>query len=94
MEKMPFHVYLDEPVTAGATMAVLPRVVSTAWRERLPILGGSMVTLRELELRDAPSLLAMLAVEGVGRVIAPPPTAGDGLGRMISWGEAQRRAGV
>lgn len=33
------------------------RVVSSDWRDALPVLAGEMVTLRELELGDAPSLL-------------------------------------
>ena len=52
-----------------------------------------MVTLRELRLSDAPSLLAMLATEEVARFISPPPTTVDGFERFIAWTHRERAAG-
>ena len=52
-----------------------------------------MVTLRELRLSDAPSLLAMLSTEEVARFISPPPTTVDGFERFIAWTHRERAAG-
>ena len=52
-----------------------------------------MVTLRELRLSDAPSLLAMLATEEVARFISPPPTTVEGFERFIAWTHRERAAG-
>jgi ribosomal-protein-alanine N-acetyltransferase len=71
------------------------RVITTEsdWRQKLPVLSGSMATLRELRLSDAPSLLAMLATEEVARFISPPPTTVDGFERFIAWTHRERAAG-
>lgn len=92
MEKMPFHAHVDEDSVASATTAGLLQRAAD-WRGRLPVLGGSMATLRELELRDAPSLLAMLTTEEVARFISPPPTTVEGFERFIAWAQRQRQAG-
>ena len=63
------------------------------WRQGLPVLSGSMVTLRELRLSDAPSLLAMLSTEEVSRFISPPPTTVEGFERFIAWTHRERAAG-
>jgi ribosomal-protein-alanine N-acetyltransferase len=60
---------------------------------RLPVLAGSMVTLRDLEVADAPSLFAMLTTEEVARFISPPPTTVDGFERFIKWARAEQAAG-
>ena len=65
----------------------------TNWRQALPVLSGSMVTLRELRLSDAPSLLAMLSTEEVSRFISPPPTTVEGFERFIAWTHRERTAG-
>jgi RimJ/RimL family protein N-acetyltransferase len=74
------------PVESGAT-------VSTDWRQALPVLTSGGATLRELELSDAPSLLAMLTTEEVSRFISPPPTTVEGYERFITWTHQQRAAG-
>ncbi|MGB2717046.1 MAG: GNAT family protein [Vicinamibacterales bacterium] len=66
---------------------------TTDWRQGLPVLSGSMVTLRELRLSDAPSLLAMLSTEEVARFISPPPTTIEGFERFIAWTHRERAAG-
>ena len=51
------------------------------------------MTLRELRLSDAPSLLAMLSTEEVARFISPPPTTVEGFERFIAWAHRERAAG-
>jgi len=63
------------------------------WRQSLPVLTGAGITLRELELSDAPSLLAMLTTEEVTRFISPPPSTVEGFERFITWTKEQRAAG-
>jgi hypothetical protein len=93
MEKMPFR-EADRPMDVHAVMASARNVtVSTDWRRALPVLNGGMVTLRELRLSDAPSLLAMLATEEVARFISPPPTTVEGFERFIAWTHLERAAG-
>jgi ribosomal-protein-alanine N-acetyltransferase len=87
MEKMPYQPDLDrKPAAAGDA-------VSSDWRTALPVLAGKKVTLRELELSDAPALFAMLAPEEVSRFISPPPTTVEGFERFITWACAERAAG-
>jgi RimJ/RimL family protein N-acetyltransferase len=95
MEKMPFReaqavtdlhaVIADAQASAGTT--------TSDWRKALPVLTGSMVTLRELRLSDAPSLLQMLSTEEVSRFISPPPTTVEGFERFIAWTHRERAAG-
>jgi RimJ/RimL family protein N-acetyltransferase len=94
MEKMPFReaqMVLDHE----AMMPDAPRSSATTsdWRKALPVLTGSMVTLRELRLTDAPALLAMLSTEEVSRFISPPPTTVEGFERFIAWTHRERVAG-
>ena len=92
MEKMP---YRDSGVpTVHAALAGTYGVTTTTdWRQSLPVLTGTMVTLRELRLSDAPSLLAMLSTEEVSRFISPPPTSVEGFERFIAWTHRERIAG-
>ena len=75
-------------ITAAHSVAI-----ESDWRQALPALSGTLVTLRELRLSDAPSLLAMLATEEVARFISPPPTTVDGFERFIAWTHRERAAG-
>ncbi len=93
MEKMPYResellMDIETSVTRAATT-----VTKTEWRQGLPVLNGEKVTLRELRLSDAPSLLAMLATEEVARFISPPPTTVEGFERFIAWTHRERAAG-
>ena len=93
MEKMPFRdaeAVMDVNAVINAARST---TTETNWRQALPVLSGSMVTLRELRLSDAPSLLAMLATEEVARFISPPPTTVDGFERFIAWTHRERAAG-
>ena len=69
-----------------------PEVVSTNWRDRLPVMANKQVVLRELRASDAPSLFAMLTTEEVSRFISPPPSTVEGFERFIAWTLRQRAA--
>ena len=73
--------------------APVPAVTTTNWRNALPALQAGDVTLRELRLADAPSLLQMLSTEEVSRFISPPPTTVAGFERFIAWAQQERNAG-
>jgi len=92
MEKMSFRkqtvTTMTQTVVARSTEAT-----TSDWKQALPVLTGSMVTLRELRLSDAPSLLAMLSTEEVARFISPPPSTVAGFERFIAWTHRERGAG-
>ena len=71
-----------------------PATTTTSdWKQALPVLTGSMATLRELRISDATALLTMLSTEEVARFISPPPTTIDGFERFIAWTQRERAAG-
>jgi len=93
---MPYRPELDlqpvtEPVTATRTETT--QVVSTDWRDALPVLVGRNVALREMRTSDAPSLFALLTEEEVARFISPPPSSVEGFERFIQWAARQRAVG-
>jgi len=98
MEKMPYSVEMDRQMVSTQVMASVqyqtPDVVSSDWRNRLPVLTNKQVVLRELRASDAPSLFAMLTTEEVARFISPPPTTVEGFERFIAWTLRQRSAGT
>jgi [ribosomal protein S5]-alanine N-acetyltransferase len=63
------------------------------WRERLPVIRASGVTLRELRLSDAASLQELLTTADVSRFISPPPSTVEGFERFIGWAQRERAAG-
>jgi RimJ/RimL family protein N-acetyltransferase len=87
MEKMPYQPDLDRSMQDAAD------TISSDWRAALPVLVGSKVTLRELEVSDAPALFSMLTPEEVSRFISPPPTTVEGFAKFITWARAERAAG-
>jgi ribosomal-protein-alanine N-acetyltransferase len=97
MEKMPYQADMERPdvhfqqavMSSPATLTV-----STDWRDRLPMLSGATVTLRELRASDASSLFALLTTEEVARFISPPPTTVEGFEKFIAWTLRQRTAGA
>jgi ribosomal-protein-alanine N-acetyltransferase len=94
MEKMPYRSELDGSLAVmPATVTQPSTVVSTDWREGLPVLTGGQVVLRELRTSDAPSLFALLTSEEVSRFISPPPSSVEGFERFIAWTLRQRQAG-
>ena len=96
MENMPYQSALDGH-DVRFHQAVMPssiaHTVSTDWRDSLPLLAGTTVTLRELRASDAASLFALLTTEEVSRFISPPPTTVDGFERFIAWTLRQRSLG-
>jgi len=66
---------------------------SDDWRSGLPLLAGSIITLRELRASDAKDLLASLGTAEVTRLISPPPPTVDGFEKFIAWTSRQRAAG-
>jgi len=91
MEKMPYQPHLDTAVVS--TLPVPQSAPSGDWRTGLPTLTGSLVTLRELRVSDAPSLFATLSTEEVARFISPPPATVEAFERFILWTHRQRAAG-
>jgi [ribosomal protein S5]-alanine N-acetyltransferase len=91
MEKMPFR---ESMMATTTVMTITPApIVSSDWKQGLPVLAAHNVTLREMRLADAPSLLSMLTTEEVARFISPPPTTVAGFERFIIWANAERQAG-
>jgi RimJ/RimL family protein N-acetyltransferase len=78
----------------AATTRVTSSTTTSDWKTALPVLHASRVTLRELRLSDAPSLLAFLHTREVSRFISPPPTTVDGFERFIEWTHRERAAGT
>jgi RimJ/RimL family protein N-acetyltransferase len=89
MEKMPYRSEMD----LHTPMTTPDMATSTDWQERLPVLAGRHVTLRQLKTSDAASLFAMLTTEEVARFISPPPTSVEGFERFIAWTHMQQRTG-
>jgi RimJ/RimL family protein N-acetyltransferase len=77
----------------SACVSTRTPVVTTDWRDALPLLSAGCVTLRALRLSDAPALLEMLTTDEVARFISPPPTTVEGFERFIAWTHAERAAG-
>ncbi len=93
MEKMPFRDAEHDMDVRAVISDAMTITTQSDWRRALPVMAGSMVTLRDLRLSDAPSLLAMLATEEVARFISPPPTTVEGFERFIAWTHRERAAG-
>lgn len=91
MEKMPYRAELDMQTFEAPAAA---SVVSSDWRQQLPVMTGRLVRLRELRPSDAASLFSLLTTDEVARFISPPPTTVDGFERFIAWTIRQRAAGT
>jgi RimJ/RimL family protein N-acetyltransferase len=97
MEKMPFSTEMDMAMNTVMTRTQVETnaaVVSTDWRQQLPVMSGKQVTLRELRASDAQSLFALLTTQEVSRFISPPPSTVEGFERFIAWTLRQRTAGT
>ena len=93
MEKMPYRDGITPTPAPRTTTAHASEVVESDWKQALPVLTAETITLRELRMNDAPSLLAMLATEEVARFISPPPTTVEGFERFIAWTQRERESG-
>ena len=69
------------------------QVISTDWRNGLPVLTSGQVVLRDLRPTDAAPLFALLTTAEVARFISPPPTTVEGFEKFIAWAHRERRAG-
>ena len=94
MDKIPFRAAqtVSNP-QAVISAANVTRTSTSDWTQALPVLSGSLVTLRELRLADATALLSMLSTHDVARFISPPPTTVEGFERFIAWTHRERAAG-
>jgi ribosomal-protein-alanine N-acetyltransferase len=68
--------------------------ISSNWRDGLPVILGAQLTLRELQLTDAPSLHLLLTAEEVTRFVSPPPASIEEFERFIEAAHAARRSGL
>ena len=83
-------------VSAAGVQGLIVRPLGSEpadWRHGLPVLRGSMVTLREPRLSDAAALCSILASAEVSRFMAAPPSSVAGFERFIAWTLAERAAG-
>jgi ribosomal-protein-alanine N-acetyltransferase len=86
----------DTRTQPSSRVAALPRdgrPIFPEWRQQPPVLHAPGFSLREVEPRDANSLLAMLTTPEVTRFITPPPRTLEGFERFIEWARTQRAAG-
>jgi ribosomal-protein-alanine N-acetyltransferase len=79
--------------TLTVTTPITMPTVTTDWKQGLPPLQAKGITLRELRVSDATSLLTLLTTEEVTRFISPPPTTIEGFERFILWAQRERAAG-
>jgi [ribosomal protein S5]-alanine N-acetyltransferase len=63
------------------------------WRDALPVWRDATLALREVEIDDAPSLMAHLGTADVSRFISAPPSTLAGFERFIAWSQQDRQAG-
>ena len=70
-----------------------PVATDVHWQIALPVLSGKGVTLRELRVADATTLLSLLTSDKVTRFISPPPMTIEGFTRFIQWAQRERQAG-
>jgi ribosomal-protein-alanine N-acetyltransferase len=80
-------------VSGGAAARLTRSKTVGHWRQRLPELNDGFVQLRQLHLRDAPSLLRHLNQSHVLKFIARCPTTVEGFERFIRWTHVERRRG-
>ncbi len=91
MENMPFQPEFQRAETLATPSA--PTITTSDWQRSLPLLSSARVTLRELRIEDAASLLSMLSTDEVARFISPPPTTVEGFERFIAWAIRERESG-
>jgi len=75
------------------TAVNLPYSKTAGYRGGLPVLSGKLVTLRELERSDAPSLYATWRQPEVARYCWAAPPSVEAFERFIDWARAERATG-
>jgi RimJ/RimL family protein N-acetyltransferase len=93
VEKTPFETESPSATVVSSVALADATPGCLDWRAGLPVLTGSLVTLRELRLTDAASLFAALSCEEVTRFLSPPPSTVEGFERFVAWSGRQREAG-
>ncbi|MCU1381622.1 MAG: acetyltransferase [Acidobacteria bacterium] len=94
MERMPYQEHAGADAVISTAAPVAPAAAArNDWRNGLPTLTGSLVTLRELRPSDARSLFIALTDDEVTRFISPPPSTVQGFETFIAWTGRQRIAG-
>ena len=94
MEKLPYPAIAEVDSAAPVAQPADPAPdTKSDWRQGLPTLTGSLVTLRELRGYDARPLFVALTSDEVTRYIAPPPATVEAFARFIAWSRRQRVAG-
>ena len=79
--------------TIGA-IAIHTLQVDDRWRDGLPVLEGTLVSLREVAFTDAPSLSVLIGSDPkVAEHISAPPTSVNAFHGFIGWAHRQRAAG-
>jgi ribosomal-protein-alanine N-acetyltransferase len=78
------------PLAEPLPVSVAPAV---DWRLGLPVLRSDRVLLREPVPSDAPAIFRELCVPEVCQYVPPPPSAVDGIERMIAKSIERRQAG-
>jgi N-acetyltransferase len=91
MEKTPYQEHAETASTVA--LATVQAPPNSTWRQGLPTLTGSQVSLRELRSSDAPALFVALSTGEVSCFISPPPASVEGFERFIAWSLRQRAAG-
>lgn len=64
-----------------------------SWRAALPVLESPRVRLRELDARDAPSLLEMMSSHEVTQYLSPAPATLEEVAAFVAWAARAREAG-
>jgi [ribosomal protein S5]-alanine N-acetyltransferase len=94
MERMPQPHDHQEPDAPQLFQQPLTQAVTSDWQQKLPVLTGQQVVLREPRNSDATSLFTLLTTREVARFISPPPPTVEGFERFIAWTLRQRTAGA
>jgi RimJ/RimL family protein N-acetyltransferase len=71
----------------------ITKSLATCWQESVPVLHGRRVSLRELELRDASTLLELITAPEVAKFISQPPDSREAFEQFIAWTHQERRRG-
>lgn len=69
------------------------RPLAVSWRDALPVLAGSRVTLREVRISDAPALFALMQMPDVSRFMSSPPRSAEAFCTFIQWVHRERARG-
>jgi RimJ/RimL family protein N-acetyltransferase len=92
--QLPHRAIAAHDVNGSGELAGRHAPAAAAWTDRLPLLSGRIVSIRELAATDAVALHALIATSAVDRLISTPPASADGFERFISAMRQGREAGT